>query len=120
MADSKPLCTCALAEPPGGMTTLNKERPFAPAVLPEMPGKMGRDCFDSVVSTPRTVTISFPSRSPMMVGSAEACAKRRPHAARPSKSLVCIEVSFGQASDGLRRFLSLLLGADELGQLGSP
>ena len=35
-----------------------------------MPGKIGRACFDWVVSTPRTVTMSLPSRLPMIIGSA--------------------------------------------------
>src|SRR5262245_10848967 len=87
MADSKPSCTCASAEPPGGMTTLSRLRCLAPAVAPEMPTKLGRPCFDWVASPGRTVTTSFPSRSPMMVGSAPAETSRSPMAVSISRSL---------------------------------
>jgi len=60
---------------------------LAPAVAPEMPTKLGRPCFDWVASPGRTVTTSFPSRSPMMVGSAPAGMTRSPMAASISRSL---------------------------------
>ena len=47
--------------------TFNKERPFAPAELAEIPANMVSACFDCVASVARTVTISFPSRSPMVI-----------------------------------------------------
>src|SRR6185369_2106902 len=86
MADSKPLCMCGSAAPPGGMTSFNIERPLAPAVLPEIPGKIGSPCFDWVLSVTRTVTMSLPSRSPVLVVSARACPRSRPHTATLSKS----------------------------------
>src|SRR5262245_56750330 len=65
------------------MTTFSKERVFAPAVLPEIPAKIGRACFDWVASLTRTVTMLLPSRSPMMVAS-PASAWANPQTARPS------------------------------------
>src|SRR4029077_6661500 len=69
------------------MTTLSRLRCLAPAVAPEMPTKLGRPCFDWVASPARTVTTSFPSRSPMIVGSALAATSRRPMTVSISRSL---------------------------------
>src|SRR5262245_3854191 len=69
------------------MTTFSKERLFAPAVLPEIPGKIGSACFDWVASVTRTVTMLLPSRSPMMVAS-PASAWANPKEARPSRRTV--------------------------------
>src|SRR5262245_53114435 len=91
------------------MTTFSKERVFAPAVLPEIPGKIGSACFDWVASVTRTVTMLLPSRSPMTVAS-PASARAIPKAARPSRRTVITALAWRNRTQERTIFSAIVSG----------